>query len=70
MNNSPPDRRSPLGLFPGPPVWRSSDRAVEVLRTRHWRFLVLPTKRGFMQVSLNLSQTLGDSPDRRGGKSC
>jgi len=26
---------------------------VEVLRTRSWRFLVMPTGRDFVQVSLN-----------------
>jgi integrase len=36
MNNSPADRRSPLGLFPGEPTPRLYDRVVEVLRTRHY----------------------------------
>jgi site-specific recombinase XerC len=36
MNNSPGDRRSPLGLFPGQPTPRLYDRVVEVLRTRHY----------------------------------
>jgi len=36
MNNSPADRRSPLGLFPGQPTPRICDRTVEVLRTRHY----------------------------------
>jgi hypothetical protein len=34
MNNSPADRQSPLGLFPGEPTPRLYDRVVEVLRTR------------------------------------
>ena len=55
MNNSPADRRSPLGLFPGEPTARLCDRWVEVLRTRHGRFLVMPTGKGFMQVSLGES---------------
>ena len=55
MNNSPADRRSPLGLFPGQPTARLCDRVVEVLHTRHWRFLVMPAGKGFMQVSLNKS---------------
>ena len=36
MNNSPADRRSPLGLFPGEPTARLYDRVVEVLPTRHY----------------------------------
>jgi hypothetical protein len=36
MNNSPADRRSPLGLFPGEPAPRLYGRVVEVLRTRHY----------------------------------
>ena len=55
MNNSPVDRRSPLGLFPGEPTPRLYDRLVEVLRIRHGRFLVMPTGKGSMQVSLNMS---------------
>jgi len=55
MNNSPTDRQSPLGLFPGEPTPTLYDRVVEVLRTRRWRFLVRPTGKGFMQVSLNKS---------------
>jgi len=51
----PAARRSPLGLFPGQPTPWLYDRVVEVLRTRHWRFLVMPTGKGFMQVSLNVS---------------
>ena len=35
MNNSPADRRSPLGLFPGQLTPKLYDGAVEVLRTRH-----------------------------------
>ena len=49
------DRRSPLGLFPGEPTPRLYDPVVEALRTRHWRFHVMPTGKGFMQVSLNKS---------------
>jgi hypothetical protein len=55
MKNFPVDRRSPLGLFPGEPTPRLYDRVVEVLRTQHWRFLVVPTGKGFMQVRLNES---------------
>jgi hypothetical protein len=55
MNNSPADHRSPLGLFPGEPTARLYDRVVEVLRARQRRFLVLPTGKGSMQVSLNKS---------------
>lgn len=55
MNNSPVDRRSPLGLSPGEPTPKLCDRLVEVLRLRHWRFLVMPTGKGFVQVSLNMS---------------
>jgi hypothetical protein len=54
MNNSPTDRRSPWGPF-GEPAPRPYDRVVEVLRTRHWRFLAMPTGKGFMQVSINRS---------------
>jgi hypothetical protein len=36
MNNSPADRRSPLGLFPGQPTPRLYERVVEILRTRHY----------------------------------
>ena len=36
MNNSPADRRSPLGLFPGEPTARLYDRLVEVPRTQHY----------------------------------
>jgi hypothetical protein len=46
MNNSPADRRSPLGLF-GEPTPKPYDRVVEVLRTRQWRFHVRPTGKGF-----------------------
>ena len=53
MNHSPNDRQSPLGPFPGDPVPRLYNRMVEALRTRHWRFLVMPTEEGFMQVSPN-----------------
>lgn len=35
MNNSPADRRSPLGLFPGEPTPRFYDRLVEVSCARH-----------------------------------
>jgi hypothetical protein len=55
MNNFPADRRPPLGLFPGEPTPRVYDRVVEVLRTRHWRFLVMPDGKGFIHVSLNVS---------------
>ena len=55
MNNSPADCRSPWGLFPGEPTPRLYERLVEVLRIRHWRFLVMPTGKGFMQVGLNKS---------------
>ena len=47
------NRRSPFGLFPGEPTARLYVRLVEVLRSREWRFLVMPTGKGFMQVSLN-----------------
>jgi hypothetical protein len=36
MNNSPADRQSPLGLFPGEPTTRLYDRLVEVPRTQHY----------------------------------
>ena len=36
MNGSAPNRRSPLGLFPGQSAPRLYDRVVEVLRTRHY----------------------------------
>jgi hypothetical protein len=36
MNNPTVLRRSPLGVFPGQPAPRLYDRAVEVLRTRHY----------------------------------
>ena len=65
MNNFLADRRSPLGLFPGEPTPRLYDRTVEVLRTRHWRFLVMPTGKGFMQVSLDKSQPDADDSERR-----
>ncbi len=50
MNNSPNDRRSPLGLFSGEPTPRLYVRVVEVPRTRHRSFLVMPTGKGFMEV--------------------
>jgi hypothetical protein len=53
MNHSPNDRQSPLGPFPGQPAPRLYGCAVEVLRTQTWRVLVVPTGRGFMQVSLD-----------------
>jgi hypothetical protein len=49
------NRRSPLALFPGEPTARLYDRLVEVLRNRHWRFLVVSAGKGFMQVSLDNS---------------
>jgi hypothetical protein len=55
MNHSPNDRQSPLGPFPGLPAPRLHGRVVEVLRPRRWRFLVMPTGKGFMQVCLNKS---------------
>jgi hypothetical protein len=55
MNNSPADRRSPLGVFPGEPTPRLYDRVVEVLRTRHWRSRLRPTTAGFIQGRLNVS---------------
>lgn len=36
MNNSPAERRSPLGLLPGHPAPRLYDRVVEILRARHY----------------------------------
>jgi len=36
MNNSPANRRAPLGMFPGKPTPRLYDRVVEALRTRHY----------------------------------
>jgi hypothetical protein len=47
MNSSPADRRSPLGLFPGEATLGLYDHAVEATRTRRWRFLVVPTGKGF-----------------------
>jgi hypothetical protein len=38
----PVNRRSPMGLLPGEPPARLRDRVVEVLRTRHRRFLAMP----------------------------
>lgn len=55
MNNSPAGRRSPLGLFRGQPTPRLYDRVIEILRTRHWRFLVVPTGKGVLHVSLTKS---------------
>ena len=60
MNNSPQYHRSSLGLFHGEPTQRRYDRVVEVLRTRRWRFLVMPTGKCFRQVSLNKSSTTKD----------
>jgi len=42
----PANCRSPLGLFPGEPTPRLYDCVVELLRTRHWRFLAMPTGKG------------------------
>jgi hypothetical protein len=70
MNTFPANRRSPLGLFPAQPTPRFYDPLIEVPRTRHysrrieqavtvvtrhWRFLVMPTGKGFIKVSLNKS---------------
>jgi hypothetical protein len=52
MNNPSADHRLPLGLFPGQRTAELYDRVTEVLRTRRWRFLVMPTGKGFVQVSL------------------
>lgn len=55
MKNSPADRRSPLGLLPVKPTARPYKRAVEVAHIRDRRFLVMPTGKDFMQVSLKNS---------------
>ena len=51
----PANPRLPLELFPGEPTPGLYHRVAEALRTRHRRFLVTPTGKGFMQVSLNKS---------------
>jgi hypothetical protein len=51
----PANPRLPLGLFPGQPAPGLYRRGVGILCTRHWRFLVTPTGKGVMQVSLNKS---------------
>ena len=56
----PANRRSPLGLFAGAPTPRLYDRVAEVLRTRHWRFLSVPTGKGFIQLSLTRVRLRGD----------
>jgi hypothetical protein len=53
MNHSAIDRQSPLALFPGQPTPRPCAGAVQVLCTRPWHFLSMPTKRGFMQGSID-----------------
>lgn len=55
MNNSPADRRSPMGLFRGKPTARFYDRAAEILPYGHWHFLLMPTGKVFVQVSLDKS---------------
>ena len=66
MNNSPVERRSLSGLFPGEPTPRLYDCVVEFLHTRryirrteqaymHWRSIAMATGKRFMQVSLNKS---------------
>jgi len=52
---NPNDRHSPLATFPDQPTPRLYDRVVEVLCTRHWRFLVVPTGKGLIQGSQNKS---------------
>ncbi|MBZ5543787.1 MAG: phage integrase N-terminal SAM-like domain-containing protein [Acidobacteriia bacterium] len=37
MNNSPADRRSPVGLLPGHPAPRLHDGVVEIMCARHFR---------------------------------
>jgi hypothetical protein len=51
----PANRRPPVGQFPGEPTRRPHDRLGEVLRMRHWRFLVMPSVKGFMPVSQEIS---------------
>jgi hypothetical protein len=51
----PANPRSPLGMSPDEPTPKLYDRAVEALRTRDWRFPVMPTGKGIMQVRLNKS---------------
>lgn len=63
MNNPSADHRLPLGLFPGQRTAELYDRVTEVLRTRRWRFLVMPTGKGFVQVSLNKSYADGPQLD-------
>jgi hypothetical protein len=53
MNRSRNYRQLPLALFPGQPTAALYDRAAELLRPQHRRFLATPTGKGFMQVSLN-----------------
>ena len=52
---NPNDRHSPLATFPDQPTPKLYDRVVEVLCTRHWRFLVVPTGKGLIQGSQNKS---------------
>jgi hypothetical protein len=54
MFHSGNNRQSPLAPLPGQPAPRFYDCG-EALRTRHSRFLAIPTEKGFMQVSLNKS---------------
>ena len=61
----PGNRRSPLALFAGEPTARLYGHAAEVLGTRHGRFLVMPTGKGFMQLSLRTAgPTKGGQHDR------
>jgi hypothetical protein len=55
MNYSPNDRPSPLAAFFGQPTPRLYSRGVQVLRTWHWRILIMAARNGFMLVSLNKS---------------
>ena len=57
MNNSPGERRSPLGLFPGHRAPRLYDRVVEILRARHYSIRTQQTYR----TSTNRVYACGDA---------
>jgi hypothetical protein len=50
MNESPTNSESRLRFYLGEPTPGLFDRVVELLRARHWRFLVAPAARVSMQA--------------------
>jgi len=65
MNNSPADRRSPLGLFPGEPIPRLYDRVVGVLRTPHYSRRTEPAYIHWIRRFIRFHGRLQDGDDIR-----